>query len=328
MRHMLRRIIFYLIALWASITLNFLIPHLSPGNPAQALMARIRGRLSPQAMHALEVSLGVTHDSLWTQYVQYIGNLLHGDLGTSITYLPTPVTVVLLQDLPWTLVLVGVALIISFIIGTILGIIAVWYRGSFTDVVLTPFFTFLSAIPYFWLALVLLYVLGSQLNLFPIHGGYDSDSYDPGWNLDFILSAAQYAILPALTIVVSSISGWMLGMRNAMVTTLAEDFIVMAEAKGLSAGRIMFAYAARNAILPNITAFALSLGFVVSGSLLTEIVFSYPGIGFALLQAIENLDYALLQGIFLAITLAVLGANFLADFIYVLLDPRVRLERN
>ena len=328
MRHLLRRIGFYLVALWASATLNFLIPHLSPGNPAQALMGRMRGKLSPQAQHALEISLGVNHDPLWSQYLQYINNLLHGNLGTSITYLPTPVAVVIGQDLPWTLVLVGVALVLSFIIGTVLGIIVVWWRGSFTDGVLTPFFTLLSAIPYFWLALVLLYVLGSQLNWFPIHGGYDTDTTEPGWNLDFILSAAQYAILPALTIIIGSIAGWMLGMRNAMVTTLSEDYVLMAEAKGLPLWRVMFTYGARNAILPNITAFALSLGFVVSGSLLTEIVFSYPGIGFAILQAVDNLDYALLQGIFLVITLAVLGANFLADLLYVVLDPRVRLGRN
>lgn len=146
--------------------------------------------------------------------------------------------------------------------------------------------------------------------------------------MDFILSAAQYAILPALTIVIASISGWMLGMRNAMITTLSEDYVLMAEAKGLKQRRIMYMYAARNAILPNITAFALSLGFVVSGSLLTEIVFSYPGIGLATLQAVDNHDYALLQGTFLVISVAVLAANFLADFVYILLDPRVRLGEN
>src|SRR5947209_2624226 len=264
MRHMLRRIAFYLVALWASVTLNFLIPHLSPGNPAQAFMARMRGKITPQTQHALEISLGVSHAPLWVQYIQYINNLAHGNLGTSITYLPTPVAQVIAQDLPWTLVLVGVALIISFVVGTVLGIIAVWWRGSFTDVVFTPFFTFLSAIPYFWLALILLYVLGSQLNWFPIHGGYDADNAEPGLNLDFILSAAQYAILPAITIVIGSIAAWMLGMRNAMVTTLSEDYVMMAEAKGLPSWRVMFTYGARNAILPNITAFATSLVFVLS----------------------------------------------------------------
>src|SRR5438874_4272668 len=325
MRHLLRRIGFYLVALWASVTLNFLIPHLSPGNPAQALMARMKGKVSPQARHALEISLGVNHDPLWSQYLQYINNLMHGNLGISITYLPTPVAEVIGQYLPWTLVLIGVALVISFVVGTELGIIVVWRRGSFLDVVFSPFFTFLSAIPYFWLSLVLLYVLCSLLNWFPVHGWYDADTTEPGWNLDFILSAAQYAVLPALTIIIGSIAGWMLGMRNAMVTTLSEDYVLMAEAKGLRLWRVMLTYAARNAILPNITTFALSLGFVVSGSLLTEIVFSYPGIGFAILQAVDNLDYALLQGIFLVITLAVLGANFLADLLYVVLEPRVRL---
>ena len=328
MRHMLRRIGFYLVALWASITLNFLIPHLVPGNPAISLMARMKGRISPQTEHALEISLGVNHDPLWSQYFQYINNLFHGNLGVSITYLPTPVSEVIGQDLPWTLVLVGVALVISFVIGTVLGIIVVWRRGSLMDIILSPFFTFLSAIPYFWLALVLLYLLGSKLDWFPIHGGYDPDVADPGWSIDFILSAAQYAFLPALTIVIGSISGWMLGMRNAMITTLSEDYVLMAEAKGLTSWRVMFSYAARNAILPNITAFALSLGFVVSGSLLTEIVFSYPGIGFATLQAVDNLDYALLQGIFLVLTVAVLAANFLADLLYVVLDPRVRMGSN
>ncbi|QBD77061.1 ABC transporter permease [Ktedonosporobacter rubrisoli] len=328
MRQLLRRIGFYLVALWVSITINFLIPHLAPGNPAQAFIARMKGKVTPQTQHALEIALGVNHDPLWLQYFQYLGNLLHGNLGVSITYLPTPVTEVIAQDLPWTLVLVGVSLIISFLIGTILGIIVVWRRGSLSDVIGTPFFTFLSAIPYFWLALVLLYFLGFQWGWFPIHGGYDSDMVDMGWNIDFILSAAQYAILPALTIVIGSIAGWMLGMRNAMITTLAEDFVLMAEAKGLRTWRVMYSYAARNAILPNVTAFALSLGFVVSGSLLTEIVFSYPGIGFATIQAIDSHDYALLQGIFLVLTLAVLGANFFADLLYIVLDPRVRAGGN
>src|SRR6266699_4678217 len=327
MRYLLRRIGFYLVALWAAVTINFLVPRLAPGDPASIFMSRMRGHASPQMLRALEISLGVNHDPLWSQYVQYINNLLHGNLGISITYLPTPLSVVIWQDLPWTLVLVGVALIISFIVGTVLGIIVVWRRG-FSDAVFTPFFTFLSAIPYFWLALVLLYIFGSQLNWFPIHGGYDTDNTVPGFNLDFILSAAQYAILPAITIVIGSIAAWMLGMRNAMVTTLSEDYVMMAEAKGLPSWRVMFTYGARNAILPNITAFALSLGFVVSGSLLTEIVFSYPGIGFAILQAVDNLDYALLQGILLVIIVAVLGAHFLAALLSVVLVPRVRIGRS
>lgn len=327
MRHLLRRVGFYIVALWAAATLNFLIPRLAPGNPAETLIARLHGKVSPRALHSLEIAFGVNHDPLWSQYLQYLNNLLHGDLGISITYYPTPVAAVISQEIPWTLMLVGISLIISFALGTIIGVIVAWRRNSFIDGLLSPLFTFLSAIPYFWLALIMLYIMGYLLSWFPINGGYDTSAVTPGWSSDFFLSAITHGILPALTIVISSIAGWLLGMRNTMITTLSEDYVLMAEAKGLSQRRIMFMYAARNAILPNITSFALSLGFVVSGALLTEIVFSYPGVGYALYQAVENLDYALLEGLFLIIAIAVLGANFLADLVYVALDPRVRLER-
>ena len=323
MKHLLRRIGFYLVALWASITINFIIPRLAPGDPAGALMARFQGRMTPQAIHSLELQFGISHDPLWIQYFQYLNNLIHGDMGTSFTYFPTPVLTVLVQELPWTLTLVGTSVLISFTLGSLIGVLIAWKRGSFIDGVLPPLLTFFSAIPYFWLALVLLYILAYTLNWFPLNGGYDT-STAIGWNMDFLLSALNHALLPAFTIVLASIAGWMLGMRNAMITTMTEDYVLLAEAKGLSERRVMFAYAARNAILPNVTGFALSLGFVVGGALLTEVVFSYPGIGFALLQAAQNSDYPLLQGIFLLIALAVLGANFIADLVYVILDPRVR----
>ncbi|MBA2287149.1 MAG: ABC transporter permease [Ktedonobacteraceae bacterium] len=323
MKHLLRRLSFYLVALWASITINFIIPRLAPGDPAGVIMGRFQGRMNPQAINALRLQFGLSNDPLWIQYFRYLNNLLHGDLGTSFHYFPTPVATVLAQQVPWTLTLIGAALVISFVLGTLLGVIIAWQHGSLLDSILPPFLTFFSAIPYFWLALILLYLLAYLLNWFPLSGGYDT-STTIGWNSDFLFSAFYHALLPAITIVLASIGGWVLGMRNAMITTLTEDYVLLAEAKGLTQVRIMFAYAARNAILPNVTGFALSLGFVVGGSLLTEIVFSYPGIGFALLQAAQDLDYPLLQGIFLLIALAVLGANFIADLVYVALDPRVR----
>lgn len=326
MRHLLRRIVFYLVALWAAVTLNFIIPRLAPGDPAAALIGRFQGRIDPRALQALEIAFGISHASLLTQYFQYLNNLLHGDLGLSITYFPTPVSTVIAQDLPWTLGLVGTAAIISFIIGTLLGIVIAWKRGSFLDSALPPIMTFISAIPYFWFALIILYVFGFVFGWFPLNGGYDT-TIDVGFTPDYLVSVLQHAFLPAVTIVVGSMAGWMLGMRNTMITTLSEDYVLMAKAKGLPERRVMLAYAARNAILPNVTGFALALGFVVGGALLTEIVFSYPGIGFALLQAVQNSDFALLQGIFLIIAIAVLAANFLADLIYVALDPRVRQER-
>ncbi|HEX7737830.1 MAG TPA: ABC transporter permease [Ktedonobacteraceae bacterium] len=323
MKHLLRRISFYLVALWASVTINFIIPRLAPGDPAGALMARFQGRMSPQATAALELQFGISHDPLWVQYFQYLANLLHGDLGTSFTYIPTPVSTVLAQEIPWTLALIGMSVIISFVLGTLIGVLIAWRRGSFLDSILPPFLTFFSAIPYFWLALIMLYILAYTMGWFPPNGGYDT-GVSVGPTLDFLGSALYHGILPALTIVLASIAGWMLGMRNSMITTLTEDYVLLAQAKGLSEFRVMLSYAARNAILPNVTGFALSLGFVVGGSLLTEVVFSYPGIGFALLQAAQNSDYPLLQGIFLLIALGVLGANFVADLVYVVLDPRVR----
>jgi peptide/nickel transport system permease protein len=326
MRHLLRRTGFYLVALWASITLNFLIPRLAPGDPASALIASMQGKIQPDQLQALEVMFGISHESLWTQYVQYLGNLLHGNMGISLMYFPTPVTAVIADNVKWTLGLVGISTIISFLLGTLLGVLVSWRRNSRMGTIVPTMLTFLSAIPYFWLALISLYFLGYVLNWFPLTGGFDT-SIDQGWSTDFVFSVIQHAILPAFTIVASSLAGWMLSMRNAMITTLSEDYVLMAEAKGLSQPRVMLAYAARNAILPNITGFALSLGFVVGGALLTEIVFSYPGIGFSLLQAVQHLDYALLQGIFLVIAVTILAANFLADLIYVFLDPRVRQER-
>lgn len=326
MRHLFRRMGFYLVALWASLTLNFLIPRLMPGDPVLLLMARLQGKVDPQGIQALRIMFGVnTQQSLLQQYATYVGNLAHGNLGVSITYFPTPVATVIGQSLPWTLILVGVSAVLSFLGGTLLGVLAAWRRGSRLDTTLAPVLTFFSAVPYFWLALIVVYVLGFLLRLFPLTGAYDL-SVDPGFNGPFILSALYHALLPALTIVVSSIAGWMLGMRNAMLSTLSEDYVLMAQAKGLSERRVMLMYAARNAILPNITGFALSLGFVVGGALLTEVIFSYPGIGFALLQAVQSEDFPLMQGIFLVITVAVLGANFLADILYVVLDPRVRQE--
>ena len=202
-----------------------------------------------------------------------------------------------------------------------------WFRGSRLDA-LVPSTMFLSAIPYFWLAIVLVYLLTSVTHTFDPSlalGGYDP-STTPGWNWPFVGSALQHAFLPALTIVLTSVGGWLFGMRNMMVSTLAEDYVVAAQAKGLSRRRVMLGYAARNAVIPSVSGFAISLGFVVSGSLAMEIVFSYPGIGYNLLQAVGNDDYPLMQGIFLFITLAVLGANLLADLAYLALDPRTRKE--
>jgi len=332
MRHVIRRILFYICAVWVAITLDFFIPRLAPGDPVAALVGKMstKGYVTPQMQQTLSALFGLnTHDPLWLQYFKYLGSLLHGNLGVSIQYFPTPVATLIQQDIWWSIMLGGIAVIISFALGCFFGIITAWKRGSMLDTFLSPAMNFLSAIPYFWLALFTLFIFAYSLNWFPLTGGgYDVADLNPGWSIDFISSVIQYAFLPALTLVISSLAGWMLTMRNSMITTLSEDYVLMAKAKGLSEGRVMFRYAARNAVLPNITGFAIAIGAIVGGQLLTEMVFSYPGIGYALLQAVQQQDYAMVQGVFLIITLAVLGANFLADMLYAFLDPRVRVERS
>jgi peptide/nickel transport system permease protein len=323
MRYLARRLAFYALALWASVTLAFVIPRLMPGDPATAMFARFRGKLRPEAMEALRAALGFDDASTFHQYFGYLGHLLRGDLGISISQFPASVGSVISGALVWTLFLTGLSVTISFTLGTLLGAVAAWRRGRWFDSALPPLLTFVGALPYFWLAMLALFVGGFTLGWFPMGHAYD-DGITPGFTGAFFASVVRHAVLPAATIVVATVGGWMLGMRNTMMRTLGEDYVLLARAKGLSPARIMLRYAARNAAVPNVTGFGMELGFVLSGSLLTEIVFSYPGQGYLLIRAVQSLDYPLLQGLFLTVTLAVLGANWLVDLVYVWLDPRMR----
>jgi peptide/nickel transport system permease protein len=317
-----RRLGFYAIAAWVAISVNFVIPRLMPGNAVDTMLTKYPS-LSASSLAALKAEFGAhEHGSIVSQYFTYLGNVVHGNLGESVNLYPAKVTTVLGQTLPWTIMLIGVATLIAFCLGTLLGTLAAWRRGGWMDRTL-PAFTFLQATPYFFLALLVIQVFAVNWGLFPTGQGYDL-GLSPGWNWTFIDSAISHSILPALTIVVTSMAGWMLQMRNVMITTIAEDYVLVAQAKGLSPRRVMFTYGARNAILPNIAGFALSLGFVVAGALVMEIVFSYPGIGLTLYNAVTSNDYPMLQGIFLVISLAVLLACLLADVIYVVADPRTR----
>jgi peptide/nickel transport system permease protein len=327
MSYLARRFGFYLVTAWAAITMNFFIPRLMPGNPAQILVSRLsaQGPITPGLYHALQVAFGLnTNSSLLTQYFQYWDQLFHGNLGTSITYYPASVGSVIATALPWTIGLIGLSTVIAFILGTAIGTVAAWRRGSWLDVAL-PTTAFLQALPYFWLGLVALEIFAVKFGWFPISGGYDA-GIATSFSASFIGSVITHGTLPALTIVVASMSGWMVGQRNMMITTLDQDYVLVAQAKGISQRRVMIMYAARNAILPNFASFAVALGLVVSGSILVELVFSYPGIGYELLGAVQNEDYPLIEAIFMIITLTVLVANFLADLVYVLLDPRARQE--
>lgn len=325
MRFLLRRLAFYAVTAWAAITINFFIPRLMPGDPVQALVNRYQGQLSGSAIESLRTLFGMDNDrSLGQQYLDYWGNLLRGDLGTSFTFFPTGVGDIIAQSLPWTLALMGLTTLISFVLGTVIGVYAGWRRGFWLDGLL-PVTTFVSSVPYFWLGLLSISLFSVHWPLFPASGGHDRGLVPaPTW--EFIASALYHGTLPAITIVVSAIAGWVLGMRNMMVSVSSEDYVLVAQAKGLSERRVMYSYAARNAILPNISNFALSLGFIVGGTLLVEMVFSYPGIGYMLFLAINAKDYPLMQAVFLIITLAVLAANLIADLAYMALDPRTRRE--
>ena len=324
MRFALRRLGFFALTLWAALTLNFLLPRMMPGNPAIAMMAKFHGRLTGQALKALEVIFGVnSHQSLASQYVQYLGDIVTGKLGTSLFFFPEPVSQVILNAIPWTLGLVGITTVLAFALGTAIGIAGAWRRGGLLDSVLPPVFVITSAIPFFWIGMMLILVFAVRLGWLPTAFGYDP-TVTPGLSGQFIGNVAKHALLPALTLLITTIGLWILTMRNNMITTLAEDYVRMARAKGLTSRRIMYDYAARNAILPNLTGFAMSLGFVVSGAILVEFVFNYPGVGWMFLQSVENQDYALMQALFLLITVAVLVAILVADGATAILDPRTR----
>ncbi|MGH3244695.1 MAG: ABC transporter permease [Trebonia sp.] len=324
MSFILRRLAFYLVAAWVAITANFFIPRAMPGNPVQLIVAQNPG-LTSDAIKSIELELGgvLAKGSLWSQYVTYLGHVFTFNFGPDIAHFPEPVSTELGQAIPWTLILVGVATVIAFLIGTGLGILAGWRHGGWLDRSL-PALMFLQAVPYFFLALVLVDVVGIELHWLPTGTGFDGATSSPGWNLPFIGSALQHAILPAFTIVITSIAGWMLQMRNVMITTISEDYVVAAQAKGLPSRRVIYTYAARNALLPQLQGFGLALGFVVSGALVMEIVFAYPGIGLLLLNAVSSDDFPLMQAIFLVIVFAVLVANLVVDLVIVFIDPRVR----
>lgn len=322
MKYLARKIVLYAFIAWAALTLNFLIPRMMPGDPVTLLLESSQGAVDPEAKKAIAEAYGVSDDPLLVQYGRYLKDLAHIDLGVSISQFPVPVTEIIGQSLPWTIGLVGVATVLSFLLGTGLGVLLAWRRGTWSDHVL-PALTFLNAIPYFWMALILVLVLAAWLGWFPNAGGYERILF-PGWTPEFIGSVIYHALLPAFTIVLASFAGWVLAMRNMTVTVLGEDYVSMAEAKGLPQRRVLLGYAARNAILPSITGFALSLGAVVGGSMLTEVIFNYPGVGYTLFKAVQTQDFPLMQGLFLIISLAVIAANLVADIAYVFLDPRTR----
>jgi len=321
MTYLAKRGALFLVTLWAALTVNFIIPRVMPGNEAQAVLATFRGA-NPGALHALELQFGVNvHQGVLASYFQYLGNCLTGQFG--VTAQGVPVMTEIMSKLPWTLGLVGVTTIIAFVIGTVAGVYSAWRRGGRLDAVLPPTLFIVSTVPVFFVGLLLIYLFAVKLNWLPLSGNY-SVGATPSFSLSFIWDVLKHAILPALSLIIVTAGLWVYSMRNNMITTIAEDYVRTARAKGLANRRIMYDYAARNAILPNLTGFAMQLGYVLGGAIVVEYLFSYPGLGYLFYTASTDHDLPLMQGLFLFYTLAVLICVLIADLITAVLDPRTR----
>lgn len=326
----LRRLLLALFKIWVVITLTFFIIRLMPTNPIDAYINELITQYSisyedarAQASALLSIDLEAP---VLEQYFQYMVNLLRGDMGFSYRSRGTPVNSIIAEFLPWTLFSVGVSLFLSFTLGIVLGMVMAYRRESVLDHALSAFASVLSAIPSYLLGMILLVLLGVQWRLIPITAmrGASTPGIEPGFTLTFIKDIFFHAFLLILTYVLATIGGWMLTMKSSTIGTLGEDYVTVARARGLPERRIMTAYVGRNAALPLVTQLAISIGFVVGGAALLESIFVYKGIGKLLIDSINNRDYPVMQGVFLIITFTVIMANFLADFLYSRLDPRIR----
>jgi len=293
-----------------------------PGDPVAALFAAAQGKMDPAQMDAVRQMYGFVNGSLFEQYISYMQSVFTLDLGPSVLMFPVKVTTVVGMALPWTMFLALGSLIVALILGVSIGTYTSYRRDGFLGQVIPPVLSFISNFPYVVTALLLFYFFGLKLEILPLAYTYNPE-IDPGFNWAFISSVVEHAILPMGSMILVGIATWVFNMRNAMINVLGEDFVTMAEAKGLSSYRVMYRYAGRNAILPVATAIAMAIGFSFAGSILTEVVFNYQGLGNILLKGIMARDYPLIQAILLILVTAVLVANFVADLIYILLDPRI-----
>src|SRR3954453_18676104 len=326
MRWFARRLGFYVFAIWVALTINFLLPRLMPGDPIGGLLQHLTEaqiQANPGIIQQYETMLGGTHNSIWHDYVTYLGRIAHFNFGISTSNYPTRVSEVVGRTLPYSMFLVGVAFVLAFILGTAIGMVAAWRRGRAVDNVGGPVFMVLSALPAFFTALLGLYFLGLKLNWFPIQHAYDS-GVTPGFSWTFASSAFRHAQLPILVIVAAFTGGWVLNMRTVLINTISEDYVLMAQAKGLPDRRVMTRYAARNAILPPLNGFAPQFATAVGGVIFVELVFSYPGAGYTLQQAALGNDYPLTQALLLIFAICPIVANFIMDIFNLVLDPRVR----
>jgi peptide/nickel transport system permease protein len=326
MRWFARRLAFYVFALWVALTINFLLPRLMPGDPLGGILQHLSPSqisANPGIVQTYKLLLGGGDNSIWHDYVVYLHRIASFDFGISTSNYPAPVSDVVGRTLPYSIFLVGVAFLLAFIIGTAVGMVAAWRRGGVFDSVLVPTFMALSAFPAFFTALLGLYFFGLKWHWFPIQHAYDN-GLSPAFSWEFLSSALRHAELPILVVVVAYAGGWVLNMRTVMINTIGEDYVTMAHAKGLRDRRVMTRYAGRNAILPPLNGFAALFASAVGGLVFVEFIFSYPGVGFTLQQAVLGNDYALSQGILVVLSACVIFANLIMDLLNLVLDPRLR----
>jgi len=329
--YIVRRFLIFLAVVWAAATFNFLLPRLGGQNPIReklvsqsALSGAVQAGLE-EMIKEFETKFGLDKP-LWQQYLTYLSDMARFDFNYSIANYPRKVLDMMSDALPWTVSLLIVTTLLGFVIGNTLGALMAWPGApKFLKYVMPPILM-LSAIPYFLLGLILVYVFGFYLGAFPMYGGYTTGSI-PTLTLGFIGDVLWHTLLPALSIILVSTGGWALGMRSLMVMTQGEDYVVFGDAMGLRNRTIFLRYAIRNALLPQVTAVALALGQIVSGAVLVEVIFGYPGIGTMLYQAIRGSDYYLVQGIVFVVIVSIGLATFILDIIYPLLDPRITYRK-
>ena len=325
-RYLVVRSSYAIVTALVAITLNFLLPRIIPGNPAAIILFANYHYLPPGKVKLLDAEFGLTSHNLGIEYIDYLKQLfLHFNLGISFSQYPNTVAHLIETHLPWTLYLLGVSTLLSSVLGVIFGRWIGWRAGSRGESVTSSVFIGLTSLPYFWLAIIFILVFAFMIPIFPLGGSF-SITVSSSDTLAFLGSIITHSLLPIITIVITTFPAFALTMRNTMVNQNKEDYLLMARAKGLPMHVIEKRYAGRNAILPVTTHIVLAFGYIVSGAFFVEVVFSYQGIGYLLYQAVTSYDYPLVDGIFLMITITVIIANFLADLLYALLDPRVELR--
>jgi peptide/nickel transport system permease protein len=327
LRYLSTRAVLWLVTMFISATVVFIVPHLVPGNPLSSVFSRLAavgGSLNARELIEQYTKMFGLDRPLWQQYLSFLAQLARGNLGYSISSFPSHVSDVVLPSIPWTIGLLSVTTIFSWVLGSVIGAVVGWSGGrSPLFQALVPVALVLYTVPYYIVALILVFLFAFRWQIFPLSGAY-SVGLRPELSLTFALDVLHHATLPALSIIVVSLGWWFLSMRSLITTQKGEDYILLAEATGLPDRHILWRYAFRNALLPQATGLALSLGHIVGGAIITEVIFSYPGLGWVIYNAIKSLDFPVIQGSVLLLVVAVATTNFIIDLAYPLIDPRIR----